>query len=90
MVHAGPNTHDGGLKVGLLSVAYQVFTDEEVKNPAIAPTVMGMAIEIINLRVRFMINFLKNFVPLPFQKMTPAIHTTNVPVCTKNKEGDSI
>lgn len=47
MVHAGPNTHDGGLKNGLLSVLYQVGMAGVVKRAPTIPTDRQPRIETI-------------------------------------------
>ena len=44
-VHAGPNTHEGGLNEGFFKEPYHPVTEEEVKNPPTAPNPNGNAIE---------------------------------------------
>ena len=50
-VHTGANNQLGGLNEGLLAIRYQPFTPELVKNPANAPTISGIAMEMINFIV---------------------------------------
>jgi hypothetical protein len=55
VVHTGPNSQLGGLKDGLLSVANHELTELAVKKPEIPPTANGTEMEIINLKIGFMI-----------------------------------
>jgi len=55
IVHTGANTQLGGLNDGLLMVANQPSTDDEVKYPAMAPTANGIKIEMTNLNIGFML-----------------------------------
>jgi len=47
-VHTGANNQFGGLKEGLFIVLYQAFTELEVKNEPINPTIKGANVETIN------------------------------------------
>ena len=53
MVHTGANSQLGGLKDGLCKVVNHPFTDDEVKNPATAPTAKGIVTATINFNIGF-------------------------------------
>jgi hypothetical protein len=55
VVHTGANIQLGGLNQGLLAAAYQPFTPDEVKKPALAPTSRGIKIDIISFIVCYLI-----------------------------------
>jgi hypothetical protein len=50
IVHTGPNTQLGGLKLGFISVAYHEDTDEAVNKEPRIPTNSQITIEAISLR----------------------------------------
>lgn len=51
-VHIGANSQFGGLNQGLLAMAYQLLTPDEVNKPATAPTNTGINIEINSFMIK--------------------------------------
>jgi hypothetical protein len=51
MVHAGPNTHPGGLNQGFDRVTYQPDTEAAVKNEPTTPVIRGIRIQTTRSRI---------------------------------------